>query len=66
MQMMCDQISYLHNELNKLKTTSYQVLIDNEHLKQENKKLIEKKSIYMSQPVERMANSFDHEMYKNG
>jgi regulator of replication initiation timing len=43
MQMMSDQISFLHNELNQLKSTSYQVLRDNEHLKQENQHLQEKK-----------------------
>ena len=36
MQVMCDQIQYLHNELNKLKGTSYKVLIDNDQLKKEN------------------------------
>ena len=41
MQVMCDQIQYLHNELNKLKGTSYKVLIDNEQLKKDNMALQE-------------------------
>jgi regulator of replication initiation timing len=43
------QINYLHEELTKLKASSYQVIVDNEHLQSENVKLRQTKCLDMGE-----------------